>query len=151
MERMPICISRLTTRYLSTCRATLLTCISLLRAGANRGDPLWQVCRNDGLGQGPIEMHVPAVHKKMLAGNVPCSSGEEKYHHRRNFLRLSHSLLQGNFSENRFELFFRVRKRIQPLTVKRSHHFRGKNRIHADSIAEQLRRPFASEGQNRAL
>src|SRR6185437_4024384 len=77
------------------------------------------------LGQRPVEMHIAAVHKNMLARHVPGPSRDEKYYHRRNFFGLSHSLLQGNFREDSFELFVWIWESIEPLTIQRGHHLSG--------------------------
>src|SRR3954470_8436359 len=69
------------------------------------------------LGQRAIQMHIAAIHKNMLACHVPRSRRDEEYYHRCNFFRLSHSLLQRNFSQNSFELFVRIRKSSEPLAI----------------------------------
>src|SRR6185437_8133224 len=103
------------------------------------------------LGQCPIQMHIAAVNEKMLAGDVPGPRREKEYYHRGDFLGSGHPLLQWNFSQNSFELFFRVGKSIQPLAVERSHHLRGNDRVYANAVVEQLCRPLAGQRQDCAF
>src|SRR5713101_3915155 len=55
--------------------------------------------------QRPVQVHVPAVHKDVLAGDVSCPVRKEKYYHCGDFLRCGHSFSQRNFCQDGLECF----------------------------------------------
>src|SRR5579885_3112819 len=96
------------------------------------------------LRQRTIQVDIAPVDKNMLTRHVACSRRKQKDDTRGNFLWCGHALLKGNLRDDAVQLFFRIRKSAQPLTVQRCHDFGWYNRIYANSIVKQLGSPLAS-------
>src|SRR6266699_4406048 len=73
------------------------------------------------LSQRAVQVHVAAVHKNMLAGDVTGAAGNEKYYHRGDLVGRGHSLFQRNLGKDGFEFFVGIWKGIEPLAIKRCH------------------------------
>src|SRR6266581_658525 len=101
--------------------------------------------------QRPVQVHVAAIHKKMLAGNVPRLGRKEKYYHRRDLIRRGHPFFQMYLREDGLQLLVRIRESVEPLPIERSHNFGGDDSIYANPIFQQFRRPLARQGKNRAF
>src|SRR5262249_1461054 len=90
------------------------------------------------LRQRPVKVHISAIHKQMLAGDVWGAAGKQKYYHRCDFIRCGHALFEWNFCEDRLELLVWVGKSIEPLAIQRSHNLRRHDCIHTNSIIQQF-------------
>src|SRR4029077_16023964 len=97
------------------------------------------------LSQSSIEVHVATIHEHMLAGYVRGAGREQKYYHCRDLVGRGHSFLQWNLGQDGLKLLLGIRECVEPLPVERRHDLCGNNRVHANAIAQQLRRPFAGQ------
>src|ERR1700732_4035519 len=96
-------------------------------------------------------MNVTAVDIQMLTSDMARFTGDEKYDHGSDFFGSRHSLSQWNPGDDRFQLFFRIGERVQPLLIERRHNFGGNDSIHADAVRQKLHGPLTSHGENCAL
>src|SRR6185503_6902816 len=103
------------------------------------------------LSRSPIQMNVAAIHEQMLSGGVACLGREQKNSGRSNFLRLGHSLAEWNLGDDASLFILGVRKSIEPCAIGGRDDLRRNNRIHPDTIREQLYGPLAGKSHNPAF
>src|SRR6476660_6817703 len=99
------------------------------------------------LSQSSIKMYVAAINENMLAGYMRGPCRKQENYHGRDLVGRGHSVFQRNFGQNGLKLLFGIGKCAEPLSVKGSHHLRGNNRVHADTVAQRFRRPFSGQRQ----
>src|SRR6185437_3005678 len=102
-------------------------------------------------GQRAVEVHVPAVHKKELPGGVARLGGKQEKHGGGDFFRCGHPLAKRYVAYDRAQFLLRLGEAIEPLLVKRSHHFRRNDGIYAHTGRKQFDCPLPGEGKNAAL
>src|SRR6202142_295283 len=113
--------------------------------------PAADAIRSSALSERAIQMRVACVHKHVLPGDVARLSRNQIHNHGRNFFRRRHPPSQGDLGNNVIQLRLRSRKNGYPLLIERSHPLGGNKRVHANSVRQKFRSPFARESKNRGF
>src|SRR5229473_7102591 len=96
-------------------------------------------------------MYIATVDYHMLPGYVTGLRRHEEQNHSSNFVGIGHALAERNLRGDLLKFFVRIWKRAKPLFVERSHHFRGEQGVHANTVGEQFRSPLACKREDRAF
>ena len=76
---------------------------------------------------------------------------QQKHHHRRDLFRRWSFVFPEESWRGCLQLILRLRKRVEPAAIKRRHHFGRNYCVYADSVGQQLSRPFASQRHDRTF
>src|SRR5260370_30151226 len=103
------------------------------------------------LGQSSIQMHISAIHKPVLSGDVARFPRQQENRDAGYLRRFRHPRAERNLGNDVLQLLVGIWKRAQPLPVKRSHDLGRNDGVYPDAIGKQFSRPFTRQRQDRAL